>query len=1076
MSFNAGEVIVVLGADVDTGAFARYAHAVHKARDAADDAEKRHRKMSMAFGAAGMAAKGAAIGMGTVAAGMAYAIKKAADFESQLSALGAVTKANGATMAEFRAQALKAGADTKFSALEAAKAQTELAKGGLSVAQIMKGGLKGALALAAAGEIDLGVAAETTANALNLFGLNGSQAEHVADALATAANKTTGEVGHFAMALTQGGGAAKAAGLSFDETVAALEALALAGVKGSDAGTSLKAALSQVANPTDESANAMKRLGINFFDAQGSMKPLPAVAEMLRGKLKGLTDQQRIQALQTMAGTDGFRALLALYDQGGPKTEKLINGLKEQGTAADTAAKKQDNLKGRIEQLQGSLETAAIIIGTEMLPVINEFAEDATAKLNEMAASGQLEEIGQSLADGLQVAADALMVLIENAPAIASAFGGAFQLVGGMLDVFLGAITNILDGVEIFANALNKLPGIDIDTSGIDKAGDDIDRLREVLRGDFGATVDIETNASKARDAIQAIDDKKLQKKVVEVLGRDQDAKSKLKALIALGIPEKTARVLAQVGNALTGIRSVAGALGALNDRTVTITTIQRTLTQKINAGTLPKLTQRPKGRATGRGPGGSERAIVGEGSGWQGAREAIVDPVTGRSFTVDGPTLVDLGPHAYVIPEERRFRGGAMDLLAMLADDLGLRGFAPGKKPAKRKKPAAKKHRPVPGPIDPLSLPVDDLKDARGDALKKYKDAQDLVHDLPGDIRTTKASLNDINRRKTSTKAQAQNKAEDRKRAERKLHEQQAKLKKARDQVPRLRAQYRAQDKALRDAQKYQQQIDEQRELANNAATAMELADKRDDETGYNTAKGKRALAVKKLRALIAEAKRHAKPGSAYERKLEGEITQADVDLEDVEAEESPAQTAAREAAERLTDTGMTDEERKTLSDFERDKALATLTETLEDDKRVQGALVGFLEGILGHVGERGVSSSGIADLANRVKQERDNLESFSTGSSVNDDPDLQAKLDQERERNRVLSAESLFNKQALQVFGGAGDLGLGGPIGRGATNFIIQSYVPPTPAEARRLADYTVGGMTYQPAVQSPREKVGI
>ena len=375
---------------------------------------------SVAMGAAGVAAKGTAIGIGLIGVGIVSAIKKAADFEAQLSSLGAVSNANAKQMAAFRAQALKACADTKYSALEAAKAQTELAKGGLSVAQIMKGGLSAALGLAAAGELDLALAAETTVQAMKQFGIDGNNATHVADALATAANKTTADVHHFAMALTQGGGAAKAAGLSFDETVAALELLADSSVRGSDAGTSPKAALTQIASPTKESAARMKELNLSFFDANGKMRPLASIAGDLRDRFKGMSEQQRLSTASTIAGTDGMRTLLALAKSGKGGIEDYTDGLKEQGTAADLAAKKQDNLKGRIEQLQGSLETAAIIIGTEMLPAVSEFAEGLTTKINEMAESGQLKSIGEDLAEGLDVAADAMIALAEAAPGVIS--------------------------------------------------------------------------------------------------------------------------------------------------------------------------------------------------------------------------------------------------------------------------------------------------------------------------------------------------------------------------------------------------------------------------------------------------------------------------------------------------------------------------------------------------------------------------------------------------------------------------------------------------------------------------------
>ncbi len=401
-----------------------------------------------ALGAVKTFAKVSAIGAG---AGLAFAVKKAADFESQLDSLGAVTEASGRQMEQFRKQAMKAGADTKFSALDAAVAQTELAKGGLRVGQIMRGGLRSALALAAAGELDLGEAAATTANALNLFGLSGNKSMKVADALAKAANATTADVSDFAMALRQSGGVAKTAGLSFTETVLALEALANAGVKNSDAGTSLKTSMIQLLSPSKKQQEVMSRLNLDFTDAAGNFKNLSDVSEMLRKRTEGMTRAQRIAAFATIAGTDGVRTLTALYDAGGPKLDKWRKGLQESGTAAEVAAKKQDNLKGRLENLQGSIETIAISIGSKLLPGLTDAAEKITDILNDPnLTTGQkfdrfTDMITKAISDGLNKAAQ---VAADAAPRVAAAFArGWFNasiwtklLVGGFLLSKMGGL------------------------------------------------------------------------------------------------------------------------------------------------------------------------------------------------------------------------------------------------------------------------------------------------------------------------------------------------------------------------------------------------------------------------------------------------------------------------------------------------------------------------------------------------------------------------------------------------------------------------------------------------------------
>lgn len=363
-----------LGGDFDPAAFRAYEKALEQASREQDKVARSAREMDtqLAKTEKAHARHGSTLGAvygkagrtGSAIAGL-YGLQSAlratlgvsATFDEKLSQIGQTTGASAKQLDAMRNAAIEMGASTGKGARQAADGILELSKGGLDAKQIIGGGLKGSLALATAGGLDMADASTAVANALNLFGLRGDKATHIADAFATAANATTADVGDFAMALSQGGGAAKAAGLSFDETTAALEALALAGVKNSDAGTSLKAALSHIVNPSTAAANAMKSLKLEFFDAEGNMKPLVQVAADLRDKMGGLTREQRLQKLQTIAGTDGFRALLALYDQGPKSLARLEKGLGKQGTAADAATAKQHNLAGAWRAVKASAES-----------------------------------------------------------------------------------------------------------------------------------------------------------------------------------------------------------------------------------------------------------------------------------------------------------------------------------------------------------------------------------------------------------------------------------------------------------------------------------------------------------------------------------------------------------------------------------------------------------------------------------------------------------------------------------------------------------------------------------------------
>jgi TP901 family phage tail tape measure protein len=292
-----------------------------------------------------------------------YAIKSAADFEKSMSAVSAATHASTGDIEKLRKAALQAGKDTQYSATEAADGITELSKAGVTTADVLNGGLKGALSLAAAGQISVGEAAETAASAMTQFKLKGDKIPHVADLLAAGAGKAQGSVHDMSMALNQSGLVAAQFGLSIEDTTGALAEFASAGLLGSDAGTSLKTMLLAIANPSSVSAKLMQQLGISFYDAQGKFIGLGGTAEVLRRRLGDLTDQQRQQTLGQIFGSDAIRAASILYRDGAKGVDEWRGKVNEAGYAAETAGKLTDNLAGDIERLKGSLETMAIESG-----------------------------------------------------------------------------------------------------------------------------------------------------------------------------------------------------------------------------------------------------------------------------------------------------------------------------------------------------------------------------------------------------------------------------------------------------------------------------------------------------------------------------------------------------------------------------------------------------------------------------------------------------------------------------------------------------------------------------------------
>jgi TP901 family phage tail tape measure protein len=223
----------------------------------------------------------------------------------------------------LRKAALQAGKDTAYSATEAGKGIEELSKAGISTADILGGGLKGALSLAAAGQLDVGEAAETAATAMTQFNLKGNQVGHVADLLAAGAGKAQGSVHDMGYALKAGGLVASQMGLSIEDTTGALAAFASAGLIGSDSGTSFKSMLQALQNPSSKSAKVMKELGLNVYDAQGQFVGLTQLAGQLQARMQGLTQAQRDQAMAQIFGSDGIRAATVLYKQGAERDQRL---------------------------------------------------------------------------------------------------------------------------------------------------------------------------------------------------------------------------------------------------------------------------------------------------------------------------------------------------------------------------------------------------------------------------------------------------------------------------------------------------------------------------------------------------------------------------------------------------------------------------------------------------------------------------------------------------------------------------------------------------------------------------------
>lgn len=348
---------IVIRLMADTASYeAAMTRAGSTARTVASGMENTGRKSALI--ASGMTAAGLAVAAFGVAA-----VKMAADFDQQMSTVQANTGATSAQMDQLRAAAIEAGASTVYSASDSADAINDLGKAGMSVTDILTGGLSGALNLAASDGMAVGDAAEYMANALSMFHLKGSQASQVADTLAAGAGKAVGNVSDFGEALNNCGAQANSFGMNIQETTGVLALFAQNGTIGAEAGTQLNSMLMKLAAPSAEASNTMKELGISAYDAQHHFVGMANFAGQLQKAEKNLTDEQRNQANATIFGSYAIKAANYLYEAGESGVNKWTKAVSESGYAAEQAAAKNNNLKGDLENLSGSMESLMISVG-----------------------------------------------------------------------------------------------------------------------------------------------------------------------------------------------------------------------------------------------------------------------------------------------------------------------------------------------------------------------------------------------------------------------------------------------------------------------------------------------------------------------------------------------------------------------------------------------------------------------------------------------------------------------------------------------------------------------------------------
>ena len=443
----------------------------------------------------------ASLAVGTLAAvGVGLAVKKFAEFDQAMSNVQAATHESTENMGLLRDAALKAGQDTAFSATEAASAVEELAKAGIKTRDVLGGGLKGALDLAAAGQLEVGTAAEIAASALTQFNLQGADVPHVADLLAAGAGKAQGSVEDMGAALNQAGLVASQMGLSVEETTGSLAAFASAGLTGSDAGTSFRSALLRLANPTDEAKKAMQDLGIEAYNAGGQFVGIESLAGQLQDRLGGLTQAQRDQTLALVFGQDAIRVANILYKEGSSGIADWTKQVDDSGYAAETANQRMDNLAGDIEKLGGAFDTALIKTGSAANDVLRGIVQTAESAVDAFGNAPQGVQTTTLVLGGLTAAVGlagggfllAVPKIAAFKAALATMSPGAQRAAGVLGGIAKGA--GLIAGLGLAVSILDKL------AVGSNKAAPGIERIIAALNdGELDGAFE---NASKGADSL----------------------------------------------------------------------------------------------------------------------------------------------------------------------------------------------------------------------------------------------------------------------------------------------------------------------------------------------------------------------------------------------------------------------------------------------------------------------------------------------------------------------------------------------------------------------------------------------
>lgn len=397
------------------------------------------------------------VGIGTTA------VTASSNFESAMSKVSAISGATGSDLDKLNQKAQEMGAKTKFSATESAEAFTYMAMAGWKTEDMLSG-INGIMSLAAADGLDLATTSDIVTDALTAFGLSASDSGHFADVLAKASSNANTNVSMLGESFKYAAPVAGALGYSAEDTAIALGLMANAGIKGSQGGTALRGSLTRLIKPTDDAAALMEQYGLSMTNADGSMKSLGEVMNMLRDKLGGLTEAEQAQATAQIFGQEAMSGMLAIINASDSDYAKLTDAIYDaDGAAQQMADTMLDNLSGQLTLLKSALEGLAIQFGEILMPYIEQFVgwlQSLVQKLQEMTPE-QKEQIAKWAAFAAAIGPVLVVVgkLITGIGGVISAFGKIPAAISSVKTAFT-AVSTAIGGISAPVVAVVAVIGV----------------------------------------------------------------------------------------------------------------------------------------------------------------------------------------------------------------------------------------------------------------------------------------------------------------------------------------------------------------------------------------------------------------------------------------------------------------------------------------------------------------------------------------------------------------------------------------------------------------------------------------